>query len=665
MNARFLELQLPRIMQGIVVGSAVLALPTDLFSPLWLLLFALPGVLFLWLSTGSRERRLGFAERMGVAVATVIGLSIAIYRTDAAPVAQAALTYLLLPPLAYASLRRRPLDVLHSLFLSFCLLVISSILRREMPGAPVFVFAAGAAFVLQSETRRLAVLGRHATRVNRLNPTARLMARSSVTVACVLAFSGILGLLRALPLPGSDRDDPNGPAARVGISNSFDLRSFGGGPLDLIDDELVAVRAPTGAVASDLYLRCGYFDVAGLDRWLLDERRRFQPLDLERRPWRLAPVRGPRTTSLEVHRLEGLSGLIYVPPGLRHLQGPLAAHGHTQLEAFFEPASSGPVTYHVRYQDLRGLANNRPATRPISGLTRLPRELSQRTDLRDLSRQYVAEAGDDPTRLALAIARGLQDRCRYSLEAPTGDSPHLLDNFLFGSRSGYCMHFASALAILLRFADVPCRIAVGLYGGRENEDDPRQRIFGSRDAHAWVEIPLDGLGWVVFDATPAATLRSSEARLPNGFDIAAYPGPGRFEIEREVKAGQSLWSRIPLDVVWPWLALLSLLTVTRLRPRRHGTARGTAAPITPEIHAARRALQKILTALSQHTRPRTPGETLEAYAAELERDGELGIDLDAVQTAFEAYQAIRFGGYALDPIYRDELRAGLRAARGE
>ena len=56
---------------------------------------------------------------------------------------------------------------------------------------------------------------------------------------------------------------------------------------------------------------------------------------------------------------------------------------------------------------------------------------------------------------------------------------------------------------MLRMLSVPCRIGVGLYGGVPT-DRADTRSYGSQHAHAWVEIPLQGRGWVIFDPTPPA-----------------------------------------------------------------------------------------------------------------------------------------------------------------
>jgi len=66
------------------------------------------------------------------------------------------------------------------------------------------------------------------------------------------------------------------------------------------------------------------------------------------------------------------------------------------------------------------------------------------------------------------------------------------------ARRGYCQHFASAAALLLRAADVPTRVVVGYAGGEWREDAGFYTVR-RRAAHAWIEVAFEGLGWVRFD----------------------------------------------------------------------------------------------------------------------------------------------------------------------
>lgn len=82
---------------------------------------------------------------------------------------------------------------------------------------------------------------------------------------------------------------------------------------------------------------------------------------------------------------------------------------------------------------------------------------------------------------------------------PRGRPP--LVDFLFGSRRGYCQHFAGSMAVMLRSLGIPARVAVGYTGGRFDAKADRW-VVTDRDAHAWVEVWFAGYGWLPFDPTP-------------------------------------------------------------------------------------------------------------------------------------------------------------------
>lgn len=75
-------------------------------------------------------------------------------------------------------------------------------------------------------------------------------------------------------------------------------------------------------------------------------------------------------------------------------------------------------------------------------------------------------------------------------------SENFIDQFLFDDRKGYCVHFASTMALMLRISGVPSRYVSGYHF-----TDPGNFVMGSC-AHAWVEAYIDGVGWVPFEPTP-------------------------------------------------------------------------------------------------------------------------------------------------------------------
>lgn len=92
----------------------------------------------------------------------------------------------------------------------------------------------------------------------------------------------------------------------------------------------------------------------------------------------------------------------------------------------------------------------------------------------------------------------------YSLDAAGGDQGNLaaIGSFL-ESRSGYCTHYATTFALLARELGVPSRVALGFAPSSEQGSDGSY-VVTMRQLHAWVEVWLDGIGWVGVDVTPAS-----------------------------------------------------------------------------------------------------------------------------------------------------------------
>ncbi|MFZ2853409.1 MAG: DUF3488 and transglutaminase-like domain-containing protein [Rhodocyclaceae bacterium] len=94
-----------------------------------------------------------------------------------------------------------------------------------------------------------------------------------------------------------------------------------------------------------------------------------------------------------------------------------------------------------------------------------------------------------------------------------------LDDFLFGTRSGFCEHYASAFVFLMRAAGVPARVVTGYQGGELNPVDGFLTVRQS-DAHAWAEIWLAGQGWRRVDPTAAV----APSRIERGIGAALAAG---------------------------------------------------------------------------------------------------------------------------------------------
>jgi transglutaminase-like putative cysteine protease len=202
---------------------------------------------------------------------------------------------------------------------------------------------------------------------------------------------------------------------------------------------------------------------------------------------------------------ESISYEVFLEPTdqrwLFQLDMPVSAPEDATLTADRQTRANQPVSNLLRYAG-RSVPNYR-----MSGeLPQLQRAIALRIPsdgnprARALAEQWRRQT-DDPRALVRQALAMFNASFVYSLEPPlaSGDP---VDDFLFNTKIGFCEHYASAFAFLMRAAGVPARIVVGFYGGYRNAAG-NYLVVRRADAHAWTEVWLDGEGWVRIDPTSA------------------------------------------------------------------------------------------------------------------------------------------------------------------
>ncbi|MEP6761600.1 MAG: DUF3488 and transglutaminase-like domain-containing protein [Sporichthyaceae bacterium] len=298
---------------------------------------------------------------------------------------------------------------------------------------------------------------------------------------------------------------------------------------------------------------------------------------------------------------------------------------------------------------------------------------------------------------AMALQSWLRDPAEFTYDTDVADGVgdanggRALAAFL-DTRRGYCIHFASAMAVMARQLGIPARVAVGFTPG--TRDQQGRYVVGSHDLHAWPELYFAGTGWTAFEPTPGS--RTGDPPPWARPEAAAGGGPGATPTaapsptatgapattprDREANtpglqgkaANQSLWQRLNLPLLptalLVALLLLSLVPITtrmvvrRLRWRRATTAAGTVVTAWAELRdtlldhgytwrssdSPRRAAARVCEDLG------LPEEAEEAvrrlataterarYATELGEVGDLRSDVGTVWAALAA-QAGRWG----------------------
>lgn len=302
------------------------------------------------------------------------------------------------------------------------------------------------------------------------------------TVVAVLVADSVTGIGTTGRLPRTN----SGTGSAVGLSPFTSLRGNleQGAPVDLFRVE---------GLPGPAYLR-----TVGLERWtpnegwsidqLADGPLPNQPLGVGQTNVTVTPV-GYQDVFLPIYN--GVTALSRLDPGWSF---------DPALESVHRPDRITPSPYLVTATFGRPSADELRADTTSAG--------GELLDTGNLRPEVIAEAVAVTAGATTAFDKA--DRLRswftdpasgfvYSLEVPAGTSGDLLLDFLT-LKQGYCEQYATAMAVMLRAVGVPARVAVGFTQGVP--DGSGAYVVNSHDAHAWVEVPFDGAGWVEFDPTP-------------------------------------------------------------------------------------------------------------------------------------------------------------------
>ncbi len=261
-----------------------------------------------------------------------------------------------------------------------------------------------------------------------------------------------------------------------------------------------------------------------------------------------------------------------------------------------------------------------------------------------------------------AIENHLRTAYTYGEDPPVHDYP--LAAFLFEDRVGYCQHFSGAMALMLRMVGIPSRVVAGFAPGIRDLDQENIYRVEDFDAHSWVEVYFNGIGWVTFDPTPGAAPASTlEARLGVGAAGPAHGASAEFpnaEPQSEpVKARPGEAEKTGGQ--WAWAAPAALLAVLLAAVGSVG-ARAILHRRRPRAVAAALQLSELATALDRLGWRTGGGRTL----LELERR----LRIARKPAAADYVVALRARRYA-DPDRppptlgeRRAMRRELSAARG-
>jgi len=283
-------------------------------------------------------------------------------------------------------------------------------------------------------------------------------------------------------------------------------------------------------------------------------------------------------------------------------------------------------------------------------------------DARELLDTILAEAGTtNPYRLAVFMQDYLQSS--PDLEYDTDITRFPCDagavECFAREKHGYCLHYASTMAILMRAATdtpIPTRLVQGFLPGKRTGNT---ETVENLNAHAWVEVYFPGYGWIPFDPTGGVgqpTVIADGPSLPPATPVASLGGtevpdptrrPGGIAGDTPRPAGGGPADRALLVV------FAVLLTVVVVTIAIAAWVRGPRGQMSPDT-----AWQSMSKAAARLGFGPKPTQTVYEYAAAL---GELvpvaKLDLQTVAEAKveTTYAGLRLGGARLDAV-RDATR---------
>ena len=124
----------------------------------------------------------------------------------------------------------------------------------------------------------------------------------------------------------------------------------------------------------------------------------------------------------------------------------------------------------------------------------------------------------DVFELVCAVADYLAENCTYTLNPSVTEDGTLssIDDFLGGTKEGYCVQYATAGAMILRKCGLPVRYAEGYIADEFSVSDTGEYVSSVKDynAHAWIEVYVYPIGWIPFEVTSEYTAGMYSAALP-------------------------------------------------------------------------------------------------------------------------------------------------------
>ena len=159
------------------------------------------------------------------------------------------------------------------------------------------------------------------------------------------------------------------------------------------------------------------------------------------------------------------------------------------------------------------------------------------------AQQLFKQSNDNPNRYIQNVLQWYRNNgFSYTLQ-PGLLGQHRIDEFLFQSKQGFCEHYASSFAMLMRYVGIPARIVVGYQGGQPSPDAKSWEVR-QLDAHAWTEVFVDGR-WKRYDPTAMIAPQRIEQGMQDlmSQDASVWGESSRWNVQRySILNKMRIWS---------------------------------------------------------------------------------------------------------------------------
>jgi len=237
------------------------------------------------------------------------------------------------------------------------------------------------------------------------------------------------------------------------------------------------------------------------------------------------------------------------------------------------------------------------------------------------------------------------------------DNSDKIEYFLFESKEGFCQHYSSAAALLLRSLNIPARYVTGFKIDTSSSfssvpayykylSTGYKPVFDS-DAHAWIEVHFKGYGWVMFEST--------EVNVTNLNPIESMPEEEKEPVAEDNDTNNEtvdILTKIVLYTGSPIALILLVYMIVKIIKSKNAFRKGTDTYKVKILH------QIVLEYLKVCKYPKYNYETPQEYAKRV--DAEVTFNNFKFSDLITTYNKIIYGEYEADSAFVDTYSAFLR-----